>query len=294
MDDRQAPPWLPGTSAPGLELTLVLILVPLYVIGLALVMATTWLTNLVPHGHLPWPAAQWALTTPIGILGLMAAATLIMALPLVALQSHVWSGRTPAHAMDVTGLPPWVWPKRGPMRPGETARERWLGQGPSAQRASLALLIGAALLAFLLVGALFATLAWPLFQFLRLRCDVYACLPRSDPYSLPILPILVGSETAALVIVRLAWYWWLRRAESSGGVWLRYQNIWWAAALYYVRRPGVTPEAASTALARFGPAGEVPLARTLALCVFAVTPIVLLLAAGIFLQGWLALYWIPG
>ena len=70
------------------------------------------------------------------------------------------------------------------------------------------------------------------------------------------------------------------------------RDILWATPLCYVRRPGVTPQAAAAALTRFGPAGEAPLARTFAIFVLAMTPLALLLSASIYLQGWLQFQWI--
>jgi hypothetical protein len=313
MDAMQAPPRLPGTSATGLELLTVMISGPVFAFGSVMVMAAALFTGTVPRGHLPWPLVQWALTTPVGVLGLIAAGALFIALPLVAFQWQMWPSRSPARAIDITGLPPWFWPKRPPVRPGETRVERWLGQGRRAQRVSLAMLGGAVLLGLLLVGVLLAPLAWGLIQFfapfavglirfLSHECGAHGCLPQTplypyqpaypQPYPYPVVSLAVGSEIAAIVVVRLANYRWLRRAEASSGVWLRYRDILWAAPLYYVRRPGVTPEAAAAAVTRFGPAGEAPLARTFAIFVLAMTPLVLLLSASIFLQGWLQFQWI--
>src|SRR5262249_33653083 len=249
----------------------------------AALLAGTW-----PRGHLPWPAVEWALTTPLAALAVTAAGAVSLALPFLALQANMAPRQSLARAIDVTGMPPWMWPQRPPLRPGETSVERWLGQPRRAQQVSLALLGGTALLGLLLVASLVAALAWGLLEvrvaFLGHECGAHGCPPLPPLY--PVFLIAAGSEIAAGGLIRLASYRWLHRVEVSSGVWLRYRVSLWATPLSYVRRPGVTPEAAAVALRRFAPVREVPLARVLALAVLATTPLVLLLSASIILQGW--------
>jgi hypothetical protein len=292
MDATKAPPGLPGTSAVGLELVTVLIIGPVVLLIVALHTVTLLFPVPLPQGHLPWPAVQWALTTPLGFLALTAVGAVIMALPLIPLQWRMRAGALPAQAIDVTGLPPWIWPPRARMFPGETWRERWLGRGPGARRASVALLVGTALLVLLLVIVFFGSVAWVVLFNLHHMCVAEGC-PTHPYYMDTVMPVAVGSEFAALTLTRLASYLRLRRVERESGVWLRYRDIWWARPLYYIRRPGVTPEAAAATLARFGPSGAMPIARVIAVAVLAITPMALLVGAAIFLSWWVQTQWIP-
>ncbi|HEX9057093.1 MAG TPA: hypothetical protein VF818_06120 [Ktedonobacterales bacterium] len=291
MDATKAPPGLPGTSAAGLELVAVLIFGPVVLIMLALHIVTLLFPVPSPQGHLPWPLVQWAVTTPLGYLALTAVGAVIMVVPFIVLQWRTWPGASPARAADVTGLPPWMWPTRARMSPGETWRERWLGRDPGARRASVAILVGAALLALLLVTVLFASFAGVVFLLFSHTCRAQDCL--ANPYVGSVMSIAVGSELVALTLMRLASYLRLRRVERESGVWLRSRDIWMAIPLYYIRRPGVTHDAATTTLARFGPSGAPPTARAIAVAVLAITPMALLLGAAIFLSMWLPTQWIP-
>ncbi|HEX9058233.1 MAG TPA: hypothetical protein VF818_11945, partial [Ktedonobacterales bacterium] len=170
MDATKAPPGLPGTSAAGLELVAVLILGPVVLIMLALHIVTLLFPVPSPQGHLPWPVVQWAVTTPLGYLALTAVGTVIMALPPIALQWRMRAGASPSQAADVTGLPPWMWPTRAQLFPRETLRQRWFGREPGARRASVAMLVGGALLALLLVTVLFASFAGVVFLLFSHTC----------------------------------------------------------------------------------------------------------------------------
>ena len=291
MDATKAPPGLPGTNIAQLELVAVLIIGPVVLLGFALHIVTLLFPVPSPQGHLPWPLVQWAVTTPLGYLALTAVGTVIMVVPFIALQWRMRAGASPAQAIDVTGLPPWVWPTRAQLFPRETWRERWLGRGPGARRASVALLVGSALLVLLLVIALFGSFAWVVFLLLSHTCRAHDCLV--NPFMQDVMPIAVASEFVALFVMRLASYLRLRRVERESGVWLRLRDIWMAIPLYYIRRPGVTHEAATATLARFGPSGAPPTARAIAVAVLAITPMALLLGAAIFLSMWLPTQWIP-
>jgi hypothetical protein len=145
MQTTQAPPRLPGVRAttlfligalvlPLFLLLFLLLLVPL--IGLMTVEATQ------VGGHLPWPVAQWALTTPAGLVGILAICVGVGAPAFIVGQRHFLRGWTLARAVDVTEVPPWVWLTRSPIYPGETRAERWLGRSRRAQMVSLTLLGG--------------------------------------------------------------------------------------------------------------------------------------------------------
>jgi hypothetical protein len=201
-----------------------------------------------------------------------------------------------ARAVDVTEVPPWVWLTRPPVYPGETRADRWLGRRRRARTASLTLLAGAALL-LLLMGAGFLASAVASLRFIPYApCGTRGCPPSYPlfPPSYSLIQIVLASEFVTIGLASLAQYRWLRRVEASSGVWLRYRDWFNTRGLCYIRQPGVTPEAAASALARFTPAEAMPLARVLATSVFAALPLFLLLIVGFFLQFWLPTQWIPG
>ena len=288
MQTTQAPPRLPGVRATtpfligGLILPLFLLpLVPL--IGLMTVDATQ------AGGHLPWPAALWALTTPAGLVVLLAICIGVGAPTFIVAQRHTLRGRTLARAVDVTEVPPWVWLTRPPVYPGETRAERWLGRSRRARLVSLTLLGGAALIYLLLLASFLvsAVVIWRSIP--HPPCGVGGCPP-----TYPLIPIGLASEWVIIGLSSFAQYRWLRRVEASSGVWLRYRNWFQTQGLCYIRQPGVTLEAAAVALARFAPAERMPLARAFAFVVLGALPLILVLFAGGFLQFWLQTQWLPG
>jgi hypothetical protein len=287
MDAMQAPPRLPGTSANELAKWSAL------AIGTALLVVFVPLTLLdtVPVGrsvgHLPWPLVQWALASPVGVLALMAVGILLVAPPYVLLGPGAGYWRRLAGAIDVTESPLEAWPKRTRADAGRTRMERWLGRGHREPWVSLVLFVLAVLLAVALLAMFIAASIFSFAELGSLSCEGQACPP-----NFPVTSIALVSTFASIALSSWTYHRWLRRAEASSGVWLRYRDILWAAPLYYVRRPGVTPEAAAAALTRFGLAGGAPLARTFAITVLAMTPLVLLQSASIYLQGWLRFQWI--
>ena len=99
----------------------------------------------------------------------------------------------------------------------------------------------------------------------------------------PLFLIVVASEWAIFGISSFAQYRWLR-----------YRDWFQTRGLCYIRQPGVMPEDAVAALARFAPAEAMPLARMFAIAVLGALPPFLLLTASFFLQNWLATQWLPG
>ncbi|HEX9412876.1 MAG TPA: hypothetical protein VF916_05185 [Ktedonobacterales bacterium] len=292
MQTTQAPPRLPGVRATTLFLInalvlslflllFLLLLVPL--IGLMTVEATQ------AGGHLPWPVAQWALTTPAGLFGILAICVGVGAPAFIVAQRHVLRGWTLARAVDVTEVPPWVWLTRPPVYPGETRADRWLGRSRRAQLVSLTLLGGAALICLLLVASFLAAVAVSLRSIPLPLCGVGGCPP-----TYPLIPMGLASEWVIIGLSSFAQYRWLRRVEASSGVWLRYRNWFQTQGLCYIRQPGVTPEAAAVARARFAPAEAMPLARAFAIVVLGALPNFLVVLAGGFLQFWLQTQWLPG
>jgi hypothetical protein len=82
---------------------------------------------------------------------------------------------------------------------------------------------------------------------------------------------------------------------AEAGVWLRVRTSSGAGPICYVRRPGVTPEMATTALARLLPreSDAAPMARNCMIVLLALMPYMLAFSAGMFLTAWLRVEWIP-
>src|SRR5258706_12656696 len=80
------------------------------------------------QGHLPWPALQWTVTTPVGALVLMALFLLAVGPPGILLNR--WQlRREVGRAVDVTDVPPAAWPGLRQARPQQPVLQRWLGNG---------------------------------------------------------------------------------------------------------------------------------------------------------------------
>jgi hypothetical protein len=288
MQTTQVSPRLPGVRATtafligGLILPLFLLpLVPLT--GLMTVEATQ------AGGHLPWPVALWALTTPAGLFVILVICIGVGAPTFIVAQRHFLRGRTLARAVDVTEVPPWVWLTRPPVYPGETRADRWLGRSRRARLVSLTLLGGVALTYLLLVAIFLAAVVVSLRSIPLPPCGVGGCPP-----TYPLIPMGLASEWVIIGLSSFAQYRWLRRVEASSGVWLRYRNWFQTQGLCYIRQPGVTLEAAAVALGRFAPAERMPLARAFAFVVLGALPLILVLFVYGFLQFWLQTQWLPG
>jgi hypothetical protein len=292
MQTTQAPPRLPGVRATTLFLInalvywaflllFLLLLVPL--IGLMTVEATQ------AGGHLPWPVALWVLTTPAGLVVLLAICVGVGAPAFIVAQCHFLRGWMLARAVDVTEVPPWVWLTRPPVYPGETRADRWLGRSRRAQLVSLTLLGGAVLICLLLVASFLAAVLVTLRSIPHPPCGVGGCPP-----IYPLIPLGLASEWVIIGLSYFAHYRWLRRVEASSGVWLRYRNWFDTQGLCYIRQPGVALEAAAVARARFAPAERMPLARAFAIVVLGALPLILVIFSGGFLQFWLQTQWLPG
>jgi len=292
MPTTQAPPRLPGVRATTPFLIGALVLwafLPLFLLLFAPLIGLMTVEATQAGGHLPWPVAQWALTTPAGLVGILAIGVGVGAPAFIAGQRHTLRGWTLARAVDVTAVPPWVWLTRPPVYPGETRADRWFGRSPRAQLVSLTLLGGAVLICLLLVEIFLAATLVSLGSIPHPPCGVHACPP-----TYPLMPLGLASEWVVFGLSYFAQYRWLRRVEASSGVWLRYRNWFQPQGLCYIRQPGVTLEAAAVALARFAPAQRMPLTRAFAMVVLGTLPLMLVLFAGGFLQFWLQTQWLPG
>lgn len=292
MQTTQAPSRLPGVRASTLFLINVLVswaILLLYLLLLGPLIGLMMVEATQASGHLPWPVAQWALTTPAGLVGILAICVGVGAPTFIVAQRHFLWGWTLARAVDVTEAPPWVWLTRPPVYPGETRADRWLGRSRSAQLGSLTLLGGAALICLLLVASFLAAALVSISSIPHPPCGVHGCPP-----TYPLIPLVLAGEWVSLGLSSVAQYRWLRRVEASTGVWLRYRNWFQTQGLCYIRQPGVTPEAAAVALARFAPAKRMPLARAFAVVVLGALPLLLVVFTGGFLQFWLQTQWLPG
>jgi hypothetical protein len=171
-------------------------------------------------GHLPWPALQWALTTPVGTLVLTACCLMVVGPPLVLYA--VWQlRREPVHALDVTATPPSAWPapRRWPPRPQESASQRWLGHGRRDQALNLTMLILGILLAVTQVGVFVASCILQFSAMGSLQCDAQG--NRCAPTFFSLLWMVVATLFIGLALCGVVRARWLGRVEASSRVWLR-------------------------------------------------------------------------
>jgi hypothetical protein len=245
-------------------------------------------------GHLPWPAVQWAVSTPVGALVLIALCILVLGPPLVLFA--LWQQRREvALSIDVTGVPPWAWPSPRQARLQRAVqhahRQRWLGLGRRDQAVSLALLVFGTLLAVALVDIFIVSGIVSLRALDSVRCDANG---NACPPSFSLTGIPQASLFAVLALAQVARSRWLQHVETTSRVWLRYQDWTWTTPLCYICQPGVTPEAAAAAIGRFSSSAAVPLARRFCVGVLVATPYVAVVSAFSVLSAWLQLAWMPG
>lgn len=284
---RRSPRGLPGVD-PWLLLKIIF---PIYLFLLAVMLAldtaTAALTG-AQGGHLPWPLVQWALTTPPGVLAVAAVGGLLWTLP-VWLITLARPAPLIAYPMDVTGLPPEMWPRppslwRAPA--GWTLSDTWLGRD-RPQRAVTLLTLALAALLLLGMFAGFIAAAWFGFTHFSLRCGASGCPPSY------LGQLSNGPEFAGLTILFLAPILRVVYVERHCGVWFRGRDILGSSVGTYIRRPGVTPEAAAVALQRYTRDPRRPLARFVLIVALALLPAFLLLAGSLLLATWLSTQWIP-
>jgi hypothetical protein len=190
--------------------------------------------------------------------------------------------------VDVTDLPLTAWPH--PLSPWDTPAwgtlaDRWLGHSWSQRALNL---VALALAVLLLCSAVVAFVTSSDYGSSHLSdCGAMGCPPSfstqlTAPSAMLSVCILYLSQ-----IGRIAWI------ERQCGVWLR-SGIGRNPGAY-IRHPGVTSEAAATALQRY--AGEAlgsrPLAQFFLLSVLAFLPLFLLAIGDQLLPTWLSMQWIP-
>lgn len=284
MPIRRERRGLPGSDA--LEHRAVFLLVFLILCAgiLALSMATAGLP-FNQRGHLPWPIAQWAFATPVGVLLLSLVGAAAAGLP-VGLASR--AGAVPAHAVDVTDVPPEAWQEYVlSLRRSPTISSSASDQPEHSLGGRIVALLAGAVAIALVLGffAIYSAVAW------------YGLTHISDcagPRCAPSYGYIQGAPLAlGLAIIFGIQYVWIRHVERRCGIWFRKPDGGRSPFNYYVRRPGVTAEAAAAAFARYPrrtrrPWGIEALRFALLMVPYFVTLIGLALLA-----AWLPTQWIP-
>jgi hypothetical protein len=148
------------------------------------------------------------------------------------------------------------------------------------------------LLALVILASFIASMAYPYTPFYRVifihMCELHGCPPLYPAGSCTGASLLLS-----LPFVFVAAFRWLLHMEARCGIRLSSLTVR-PAQMVYVRRAGVTREAAAAALARFVPRNGAPQARVIAVFVFTMAPLALFGSVGMFLSSWLQLQWIPG
>jgi hypothetical protein len=120
----------------------------------------------------------------------------------------------------------------------------------------------------------------------------YGCPPISS--SLRAIPGVIGFS--ALAVQNGAAWFWLKRVEATSGVRFRYPDWGLSRPPCYLRQPGVTPEAATAALARASSIPAIPRLRARQVFYNALATSLYLapVCAICILYAWLPSQWLPG
>jgi hypothetical protein len=277
---RRSQRALPGRDTLLIYKFFLVVFLTLAVGDLAVQMTSTQLA-----GSLPWPLAQWAVTTPVGMLTLVVVGGLVLSIP-YSMFFRVIS--TMAQPVDVTGLPLAAWPDLQPRwgdPAGLTRDERWLGRTqPERARNRRALALAALLLLSLLVTAI-VSIWYGMSHGLDCRPGICPPVPDFSQIALPLLFLSVPITS----VIQLVWIAWV---ERRCGVWFR-SRVDSIGLGTYIRRPGITPEAAAAALQRHL-RGANSLAQLILLAVLALALVCLLIIGVALLTNWLSTQWILG
>jgi hypothetical protein len=283
MDRQRNRRALPGSNPLLLPTVLVaLLFCPFAVVATLNIISPPALED--QAGRLSPPFVHWALTTPLGMLAVALVSGLFWSVPWVLLMFQVPVVIQPT---DVTELPLGAWPhpvnhRRRLTPAGGTRAARWLGQG-RAQRTLSGL---ALLLAALLAGSLAAMLAvtvWYWTTHIPAACAVAGC-PPDVAEQLLTLPMTVAIATMLFfALSRIAW------VQLRCGVCFR-TRVWGPSLENYIRRPGVSAEAAAAALQRYAskPRHIRPTAQVAGMLALFLIPPFLLLCSAELLSAWLA------
>jgi hypothetical protein len=244
-------------------------------------------------GYLPWPAVQWALTTPAATVALTLALGLLMApviaLPIMLIQFRVTPGQWLVGSADVTNVSILRWSRYPMAGAPRTRMDCWLGQTRRSQLVSLGLAVAS--LALWLVVALGGIVLW--LQYMADHPSVCAGNRCAPFYPLPVAVCVWAGAALGGLLAAVPRSRWLRRVEAECGIRFRLRAWWGGLPLYYVRQPGVTAEAAAEALLRLTPQRAIPWLRIWAIQAVAALPFVLLFLASLVLGAWLRTQWIP-
>jgi hypothetical protein len=156
---------------------------------------------------------------------------------------------------------------------------------------SLALLVLGVVLAVALVGIVGASVV----EVLRgpdlagLCSNRYGCPPSG---SIKLVPGAIAFTELALGYG--ADSFWLKRVEATSGVRFRYPTLALRKPLCYIRQPGVTPDAATTALVRVSLVRAGPKAREVFSHALVTSLFTVPLCAIYLLNAWLPGQWLPG
>jgi hypothetical protein len=287
MQMRRPPHILPGRDALWLHKLLlgVYLVVGPVILALAMDTAAEIGAQVGDVGHLPWPILQWTVATPQGTLVAALVGGLISGLPF-AFASR--DGSRFAYAVDVTELPLSAWPTH-PLPPwrrpgGPTRAEYWLGRRGRQRILSLLALVLAILLMLSCFAALGAIWWYGITHFPD--CAGSRCPPTYGNLGTPIC--ILG-----LAILWVSQYIWTRHVERRCGIWFRVPDSALGGFTSYVRRPGVTAEAAASALARYTREAHRSVARSALVIVLILLPYLLVLVAVGLLVAWLPTQWTP-
>ncbi len=281
---RRSPRNLPGVDAMFIQRNLAALFLAMAVLILAGTMLTAAEVG-TRWGHLPWPIAQWALTTPLGALAVAIVSGLVCGFPLslIALM-----GPLVARPVDVTDLPVLAWPlplplTRGPH--GGTAADVWLGHGRVQRVRNLFALAFAAPLLIGLLAVCVASTWYGITQFPD--CSASGC-PPSFSGEFTSVSLVIGMACLYVSLsARIAY------VERRCGIRFRARKVYESGFNAYVRRPGVSSEAAVAALQRYTRSTRPPIAQVIFVFALILIPSTLVFSGGEILSTWLSIHWIP-
>ena len=253
-------------------------------VGVSILEAATHAQN----GRFAWPVAQWALTTPLGIVTVVLGGGLLWGVSLLVpgRWRHVFADG--ADGVDVTDLSPAAWPPT-PIPPwqrpgGPTRADYWFGRDERQRSRNVLALVLAGVLVFAVV-AMCGIAGW--YGLARIPdCAPYHCPPSYWPLSW-------GMMGVGCLVLFLAQYAWVRHVERRCGIRFRVRDRARGGFQWYIRQPGVTREAATAALASYARRTARPMALRALIGVLALVPFCVLQIGLMLFVVWLPELWTP-